>query len=126
MEKQKNKCFRGVKLRNNSRELIIQTHALLNNIDHEIKQIDKKIKCMERKAKKEAPVNERESFLNGCKIAKQGVKRIQREVLKLRFKKPEVETIGLLEEMRDEIIRQRVAIDQIHQDIMRESKHRAV
>lgn len=81
---------------------------------------------MERKAKKEAPVYEREIFLNGCNIAKQGVKRIQREVLKLRFKKPEVETIGQLEVIRDEIIRRRVVIDQIYQDIMRESKHRAV
>jgi len=44
-------------------------------------------------------------------MAKQGVKKIQREVLKLRFKKPEQDTIGQLQLIKDEIIKQRIEID---------------
>ncbi|MBH9786536.1 hypothetical protein FE576_14435 [Clostridioides difficile] len=73
---------------------------------------------MQKKAKNEAPENEKDIFIDGCKVAKQGVKKIQREVLKLRFKKPEQDTIGQLQLIKDEIIKQRIEIDQIYQEII--------
>ncbi|MBX8945624.1 hypothetical protein [Lysinibacillus sp. K60] len=103
---------------NNSRELIYLTSRVLNDIDSEARHINKKLKSLQRKAKNEAPENERDIFIDGCKVAKQGVKKIQREVLKLRFKKPEQDTIGQLQLIKDEIIRQRIEIDQIYQELM--------
>ncbi|WP_249651047.1 MULTISPECIES: hypothetical protein [unclassified Lysinibacillus] len=103
---------------NNSRELIYLTSKVLNDIDSEARHINKKLKSLQRKAKNEAPENERDIFIDGCKVAKQGVKKIQREVLKLRFKKPEQDTIGQLQLIKDEIIRQRIVIDQIYQEII--------
>lgn len=103
---------------NNSRELIYLTSKVLNDIDSEARHINKKLKSLQRKAKNEAPENERDIFIDGCKATKQGVKKIQREVLKLRFKKPEQDTIGQLQLIKDEIIRQRIEIDQIYQEIM--------
>lgn len=102
----------------NSRELIYLTSKVLNDIDSEARHINKKLKSLQRKAKNEAPENERDIFIDGCKVAKQGVKKIQREVLKLRFKKPEQDTIGQLQLIKDEIIRQRIVIDQIYQEII--------
>ncbi|WP_197224007.1 hypothetical protein [Lysinibacillus sphaericus] len=103
---------------NNSRELIYLTSKVLNDIDSEARHINKKLKSLQRKAKNEALENERDIFIDGCKVAKQGVKKIQREVLKLRFKKPEQDTIGQLQLIKDEIIRQRIVIDQIYQEII--------
>lgn len=103
---------------NNSRELIYLTSKVLNDIDSEARHINKKLKSLQRKAKNEAPENERDIFIDGCKVAKQGVKKIQREVLKLRFKKPELDTIGQLQLMKNEIIRQRIEIDKIYQEVI--------
>lgn len=101
-----------------TRELIYLTNKILNDINSEIRHINKKLKSLQRKAKNEAPENNRDIFIDGCKVAKQGVKKIQREVLKLRFKKPELETVGQLQLIKDEIIRQRVEIDKIYQELM--------
>lgn len=101
-----------------TRELIYLTSKVLNDINSEARHINKQLKNLQRKAKNEAPENEREIFLKGCKVTKQGVKKIQSEVLKLRFKKPEQDTIGQLQLIKDEIIRQRIEIDQIYQEIM--------
>ncbi|MEA0554181.1 hypothetical protein U1P98_01110 [Lysinibacillus irui] len=103
----------------NSRELIYLTSKVLNDIDGEARHINKQLKSLQRKAKNEAPKKERDLFLNGCKATKQGVKKIQREVLKLRFKKPELVTVGQLQIIKDEIIRQSIEIDQIYQELMR-------
>lgn len=105
-------------MKNTTLDLILLTSKVLNDIDVETRHINKKLKSLQRKAKNEAPENEREIFLIGCKVAKQGVNKIQREVLKLRFKKPEFETIGQLQIIKDEIIRQRIEIDQIYQELM--------
>ncbi|WP_249662226.1 hypothetical protein, partial [Lysinibacillus fusiformis] len=61
------------------------------------RHINKKLKSLQRKAKSEAPENERDIFIDCCKVAKQGVKKIQREVLKLRFEMPEQDTIGQMQ-----------------------------
>ncbi|WP_336634703.1 hypothetical protein [Lysinibacillus fusiformis] len=106
------------KMNNTTLDLILLTSKVLNDIDVETRHINKKLMRLQSKAKNEAPENERKIFLNGCKVAKQGVKKIQREVLKLRFKKPEVDTVGQLQLIKDEIIKQRIVIDQIYQEIM--------
>lgn len=105
-------------MNNTKLDLILLTSKVLNDIDVETRHINKKLKSLQRKVKNEAPENERDLFIDGCKATKQGVKKIQREVLKLRFKKPGQDTIGQLQLIKDEIIRQRIEIDQIYQEIM--------